>query len=324
MGALAQTRTRWAAIGAAIAVALGGGGLGVVRATTGSGERAVYLAIEPCRLVDTRAGEFNVGPRSVPLGADETFTTAGWGANGDCALPSGTAALALNVTAVGATAPTFLTLFPAGTDLPIASHLNPLPNAGPAPNAVNVTLDDTGQFSVYNFAGRVDVIIDVVGLFDDHHHDDRYYRKDEVLSTSEVYTKAEVDAAIASAVAAASPIVMDRTVSAGTERVLLSKPGLTVKGNCTASLAQVKFDPVPSGSVWFFGTKSDEDDPNLSVKFESQTSYWEADDQFMHIDGLLYVSTASPRYYQINVQARRSAGGSCLFWVQMSPATFVQ
>ncbi len=184
------TRSRWAAIGAAVAVAVGAGGLGIAQATTSSGERPIYTAIEPCRLVDVRSGAEQVGPRSAPLGPAETFTLDGWGSVGDCELPTGTSALALNVTALDATQPTFLTLFPAGGELPTASHLNPVPGQPPAPNAVNVSLNDAGEFSVYNFQGTVNVIVDVVGIYDDHNHDDRYY------------TKAQTDAAIDADIAA--------------------------------------------------------------------------------------------------------------------------
>ncbi len=162
-------RSKWAAVGAAVAVTLGAGGIGITHATTSSGEMPIYLPIEPCRLGDTRP-DFQVGDRGTPLGADETYTLDGQGAVGNCNLPSGTAALSLNVTALDATAPTFVSLFPAGAALPVASHLNPLPGQGPTPNAVNVDLNLDGEFSIYNLAGTVNVIIDVVGIFDDHVH----------------------------------------------------------------------------------------------------------------------------------------------------------
>ena len=171
-----QLRSTWAAVGAAVAVTLGAGGIGITYATTSSGEKPIYLPIEPCRLADTRP-EFQVGDRATPLGADETYTLDGHGAVGNCNLPSGTAALSLNVTALDATAPTFVSLFPAGAGLPVASHLNPLPGQGPTPNAVNVDLSAGGAFSIYNLAGNVNIIVDVVGIFDDHVHDDRYYTK---------------------------------------------------------------------------------------------------------------------------------------------------
>jgi hypothetical protein len=163
-------RTRWAAIGAAVAVSLGAGGIGITQATTSSGEMPIYIPIEPCRLADTRPAPNTVGPRSTPLGAAETYVLSGRGTVGDCTLPSGATGLSLNVTAVGATLPTFLTLFPADSSLPIASHLNPAPGQPPTPNAVNVDLDNNGEFSIYNKQGAVNVIIDVVGYYDDHTH----------------------------------------------------------------------------------------------------------------------------------------------------------
>ncbi len=164
-----QIRSKWAAVGAAIAVSLGAGGIGITQATTSTGEQPIYLPIEPCRLADTRA-EFQVGPRSAPLGPNETYTLSGQDAVGNCNLPTESTALSLNVTAINATQPTFISLFPAGAPLPVASHLNPLPDQGPVPNAVNVDLDTDGEFSIYNLQGNVDIFIDVVGIYDDHAH----------------------------------------------------------------------------------------------------------------------------------------------------------
>ena len=48
-------RTRWAAIGAAVAITFGAGGLGIVSAAIGYGERTVYVPIVPCRVLDTRS-----------------------------------------------------------------------------------------------------------------------------------------------------------------------------------------------------------------------------------------------------------------------------
>lgn len=199
MGTKSSVRTTWSAVGAAVAIALGAGGIGMTHATTSSGDRPIFTAIEPCRLVDLRP-EFQVGSRPSPLGAGETFTIAGWGDVGDCELPSGTSALSLNVTAVGATQPTFLQFFPAGTDRPTrGSNLNPVPGAAPTPNAVNVALSDTGDFSVYNLQGSVDLIVDVVGLYDHHDHDDRYYTKPKTDSniaaaTAALETRIKTDA----------------------------------------------------------------------------------------------------------------------------------
>lgn len=196
-------RTRWAAIGAAIAITLGAGGVGITQATTSSGERAIYVPIEPCRLADTRPAPTGVGSRSTPLGGNETYQLSGWGTVGKCTLPNGTTGLSLNVTALGPSLPTFLTLFPGDSTLPVASHLNPVPGQPPTPNAVNVGLDAAGGFNIYNLQGAVDIIIDVVGLYDNHTHDDRYYQESEVdvlMKTKsdkvDTYTKTEVNAAL--------------------------------------------------------------------------------------------------------------------------------
>lgn len=191
------SRSRWAAVGAVLAISLGAGGIGITHATTSSGEKPVFLPIEPCRLADLRPAPFQVGPRSAPLGPAETYTLSGWGAVGECTLPTGTTGLALNVTAVGATQNTFLTFFPASATRPNASNLNPSPGQPPTPNAVNIDIDGAGQFSVYNLQGSVNVIIDVVGVYDDHNHDDRYYTEAEIDSKTMFATVAPANAAAA-------------------------------------------------------------------------------------------------------------------------------
>jgi hypothetical protein len=175
-----MVRTRWAAIGAAVAVSLGAGGLGLVHATASSGERAVFVPITPCRLFDTRPGSDNVGPKNFPMLAGETYTFAAHGDNGNCVgIPSDAVSLALNVTAVNATELTFLTIWAADLVRPQASSLNPAPGQPPTPNAVTADLSPDGRFSVYNLTGSVDVLADVVGYYVDHNHDDRYVRLPE-------------------------------------------------------------------------------------------------------------------------------------------------
>ncbi len=176
-------RTRWAAIGAVVAITLGAGGINIARATIGSGERTSFVAITPCRLADTRPGiTENVGTRNTPIGPDGTFTLTAHGANGLCTtpIPTGATALSLNVTAVGPTAATYLTIYPAGAALPTTSNLNPTPGQPPVPNAVTVDINALGQFSIFNKFGSVNVIVDIVGYYEDHNHDDRYYTKAEV------------------------------------------------------------------------------------------------------------------------------------------------
>lgn len=189
-------RARWAAIGAAVAVSLGAGGIGLVQATSPDGASA-YVPITPCRLADTRPAPDNVGARANALGPAESHTFNGWasaGGTGNCTdaeLPDGTTGLELNVTAVGASQITNLRLWPTGESMPLSSNLNPAVGQSATPNSVTVALSSTGQFNIFNFQGDVHVVIDVVGHYTDHNHDDRYYVKDDV------YTKAEVDELLA-------------------------------------------------------------------------------------------------------------------------------
>ncbi|HUF98946.1 MAG TPA: hypothetical protein VMM60_12525, partial [Ilumatobacter sp.] len=145
-------------------------GFGLASATVSTGEQPVYIAIDPCRLTDTRP-EFLVGPRATPYGPAETVTWVGTGLQGNCNVPAGVSALVMNVTAIDATLPTYLQFAPGNTVTPGgASSLNPVPGEPPTPNAVTIPIDDEGEFSIYNLQGTVDVIIDVVGYYDDHEH----------------------------------------------------------------------------------------------------------------------------------------------------------
>lgn len=173
-------RSRWAAIGAACAVTLGGGGLFTASAATGTGERATFVAITPCRIMDTREGADNRGPRSTPIGPSETHTIPVLGTNGDCTIPADATSVALNVTALRSTSDSYLTVFPAGVTRPTASNLNWVAGQAPTPNAVTADLPADGRLSFFNLAGSVDVIADITGYYVDHHHDDRYYTKQQI------------------------------------------------------------------------------------------------------------------------------------------------
>src|SRR3712207_5510388 len=96
-------RARWAAIGAAMAVSLGGGGLLTASASVGSGERSTFVPITPCRLFDTRPAPDTVGTRSTPLGPADTHTVTVWGSNGNCALPGDATGVVMNVAAIAPT-----------------------------------------------------------------------------------------------------------------------------------------------------------------------------------------------------------------------------
>ncbi len=198
-----MVRTRWAAIGAVIAITLGAGGVGLVEATKGTGDRTVFTSVASCRLVDTRPAN-GIGGRVTPLGPTDTHTVSARGTSGECSdIPVDVRAVALNITALGASEPTHLTVWPGG-DVPNASSLNPSPGQPPVPNAVTTPLSVDGTFDVFNFAGSVHVVIDLVGYHQDHHHDDRYHTKTEVdglladkVDAGDVYARSDVDQRLA-------------------------------------------------------------------------------------------------------------------------------
>jgi hypothetical protein len=176
----AAGRSRWAAIGAAIAVTLGGGGLLTASASVTSGVRNVFVPITPCRLFDTRPAPDNVGTRVGALAAGETFHTAGTGTHGNCTIPATATALSMNVSIISPTASSFLTVFPDDQPRPLTANLVWAAGQAATPNAVTVGLSATGTVGFYNLSGTVQIAADVVGYYDDHSFDDRYYTKTEV------------------------------------------------------------------------------------------------------------------------------------------------
>ncbi|MEO1057804.1 MAG: hypothetical protein AAFY28_12890 [Actinomycetota bacterium] len=130
---------------------------------------ATFNPTAGCRLTDTR-GPNNIGPRATPLGAGEVFEVMVHGSNGDCsgplAIPADATGVALNVTAVGATAASNIRVYPANlTDVPLLSNLNVTAGAPPTPNKVDVQLSPDGKLNVFNFRGSVHILIDVVGYY---------------------------------------------------------------------------------------------------------------------------------------------------------------
>ncbi|HUG00022.1 MAG TPA: hypothetical protein VMM60_17995, partial [Ilumatobacter sp.] len=123
------------------------------------------VPIVPCRLIDTRPTTA-VGPWSEPVGPDSTIDVEVRGINGNCAIPAAAVAIAANVTIVDPTAPSFLTLYPAdAASVPNSSNLNWFAPSPPTPNHVTVGLSADGAIKVYNLAGDVHVIIDIVAYY---------------------------------------------------------------------------------------------------------------------------------------------------------------
>lgn len=116
-----------------------------------------FNGVTPTRVMDTRIGKgaTTLGPGMI----------ADLRVGGTAGVPVDAAAVAINITAVNATAPTYLTAWPAGRPQPATSNVNAA-TAAPVPNMAVVALDRQGAMSLFNAAGRVDVIVDVMGWFD--------------------------------------------------------------------------------------------------------------------------------------------------------------
>jgi hypothetical protein len=155
-------RSRWTAIGAAVAVSLGAGGVGLIAHAAGSAPSS-FVSIAPCRLFDTRSSEA-IGDRTTPLDADETFVRQVWGTNGNCTIPASATAISYNLTIPNGI-DGYLTLYPADADRPAASSINPVTGQGVKVNGGIVGLSATGAVALYTLRGPLDAVLDITGYF---------------------------------------------------------------------------------------------------------------------------------------------------------------
>lgn len=126
-----------------------------------------YTAISPTRITDTRAGsgQANAGHTLGPQGTVTVGVPA--------AVPAGSGAVALSVTAVDPTRAGYLSVYPAGATANSTSALNFVaggPNCSTVdcvvPNLVITPVSAAGQLVVFNgAAGSVDVVVDIEGYF---------------------------------------------------------------------------------------------------------------------------------------------------------------
>ena len=103
-------------------------------------------------------------------------------------VPVGASSVVINVTAINPTSDGFVSLRPGdATGAPSVSTLN-VTVGGTFPNGATITLPTSGGsagqiqiwYEAYNATGgTTDLLIDVVGYYVDHNHDDRYYTENE-------------------------------------------------------------------------------------------------------------------------------------------------
>jgi len=133
---------------------------------------ATYNSLTPYRVCDTRAGTTTsdtaqCAGKTLAPGATLTIPVAGTNPAGATSggVPSTATSVVLNVTVTDTTAASYLTVWPAGGAMPLASSVNW--SAGQTvPNLVTVAVGTGGDVSFYNDLGNVDVVVDVEGWFD--------------------------------------------------------------------------------------------------------------------------------------------------------------
>ena len=137
-------------------------------AATVSPNLSDYVPVSPFRILDTRPGScVQCSGSALGPGAKRKLQLTGvTGLSiGTDPIPTDASAVVLNVTEVGATATSVLTLYPYGGTLPETSNLN-FGRGTVIPNLVTVTVGQGGAVVIYNAAGSVNVLADVQGYFE--------------------------------------------------------------------------------------------------------------------------------------------------------------
>jgi streptogramin lyase len=119
-----------------------------------------FHPLPPTRILDSRGTNGNWNAKLV-AGSPKVLTVTG----GAAAVPGGVDAVVMNVTVTGASAGSFLTVYPAGGVVPGTSSLN-FAAGETIPNLVTVKVGTNGQVAFANAVGSTDVIVDIVGYFD--------------------------------------------------------------------------------------------------------------------------------------------------------------
>jgi hypothetical protein len=119
-----------------------------------------FFATSPCRLVDTRNAAGALGGPALASGVSRDFPLA----LAPCGLPSSARAYSLNATVVPAASRLgYVTLYPAGGAMPLASTLNS-PNGSIVANAALVPAGSGGSVAAYS-TDRTHLVLDANGYF---------------------------------------------------------------------------------------------------------------------------------------------------------------
>lgn len=142
---------RLALVAAVVALAVGA----QAAFTAGPSAPSSVITVDPVRILDTRIG---LGAPTGPVGASSTISVQVAGANG---IPADATGIIVTLTATQATQNSFLTAWPSGIARPTVSVLNFRPNESIA-NTVTLSLGSDGRIDLFNNAGSVHFVADVV------------------------------------------------------------------------------------------------------------------------------------------------------------------
>ena len=162
-------RSRWAAIGAAVAVTLGAGGMVAVNAASSAPSSVV--TVDPTRILDTRtdvglSGPFvsGVAQKLQVTGTVATQPSGGAAPVDAVVVPATATAVVLNATVVQPSTKGFLSIRPGdATGTPATSNINWAAGGANIANSIIVQLPASGQIDIFVNGTVGEVLIDVAG-----------------------------------------------------------------------------------------------------------------------------------------------------------------
>jgi hypothetical protein len=159
-----------------------------------------YVPLNPARIADTRAAS-GFPDAGQTLGQASTVNVQVSGVGG---VPStAVSSVVLNVTAVNPTAASFFTVYPEGTTQPVVANLN-FTEGETLANLVTTSVGTGGAISIFNHAGRVDVVVDVEGYYTSSPEESGLY---DPVNPIRVFGNADVGGTIGAGVTQSVPVV---------------------------------------------------------------------------------------------------------------------
>ncbi len=125
---------------------------------------ASYTSLQPARLADSRPDGTTVDAQLVGIGVRSGGSTTAIQVAGRGGVAGDASAAVVNVTVTDASGPGFVTVYPCGSERPLASNLNFVARTGVA-NAVIAKIGSAGQVCIY-VSAATHVVVDVNGYFE--------------------------------------------------------------------------------------------------------------------------------------------------------------